>query len=66
MTDPCILEICILYGCSVPILLRPESKKSGAMYHKLIGECYLHTMMDGQAIDALEREEIPTEQFELQ
>ena len=38
-------ELCILYGCSVPVILR----KSGA-YYTVIGEAYLHGVMDGEAI----------------
>ena len=44
--------VAILYGCSVPVILRratdPQSKE---MVYKLIGECYIDGMMDGQALD---------------
>ena len=44
--------VAILYGCSVPVILRlvsdPESKEVEC---KLIGECYIDGMMDGQALD---------------
>lgn len=44
--------VAILYGCSVPVILRlisdPESKE---VEFKLIGECYIDGMMDGQALD---------------
>lgn len=39
--------ICIIKGMSVPVVLRPIDAKR----YTLIGECYLHTMMDGEAID---------------
>jgi hypothetical protein len=46
--------ICILYGCSVPVILRPRIEKDGETeqtHFLLVGECYLHGMMDGEAID---------------
>jgi hypothetical protein len=41
--------ICILFGCSVPVVLR-KVHEPGKVYHKFIGECYVHGMMDGEAI----------------
>ena len=38
--------VCILYGCSVPVLLRPRSDVPG---YTFVGECYVHGMMDGEA-----------------
>lgn len=46
--------ICILFGCSVPVLLR----KIDTVYYKLIGEIYLHEMMDGQALVGKTTEEL--------
>lgn len=44
--------VAILYGCSVPVILRrvldPQSKE---VVYRLIGECYIEGMMDGQALD---------------
>lgn len=37
--------VCIIYGCSVPIVL----KRVGKNFH-FIGECYVHGMMDGEAV----------------
>lgn len=42
--------ICILHGCSVPVLLRPRLE-SGETLFRLVGECYVHGIMDGEAID---------------
>lgn len=39
--------IYILYGCSVPVILR---RIEGSDEYKLVGECYVHNMMDGQAL----------------
>lgn len=54
--------ICILYGCSVPVVLRehankrgrdvPEAAAGSGSYFEFIGECYVHGMMDGQAVEA--------------
>lgn len=56
--------ICILYGCSVPVILRryegdkPMSKEKhtpktdddkGNVTYRLIGECYVYGMMNGEA-----------------
>jgi len=41
--------ICILYGCSVPVVLRPYDQTAGLF--QLVGECYVHGMMDGEAIE---------------
>jgi hypothetical protein len=38
--------ICILFGCSVPVVLR---KVANDKYH-FIGECYVHGMMDGESL----------------
>ncbi|RGP64285.1 ankyrin and het domain [Fusarium sporotrichioides] len=40
--------ICILYGCSVPVVLR-EMSDEGHMI--LIGEAYVHGKMDGEAME---------------
>ena len=42
--------ICILYGCSFPVVLRKQEVK-GEYLCELFGECYVHGMMDGEAIE---------------
>lgn len=37
--------ICILYGCSVPVVLRRVGS-----YHKVVGECFVYGIMDGEAV----------------
>jgi hypothetical protein len=44
-------SIFILFGCNVPLLLRP----CGNGAYKLIGECYVHGSMNGEAIALFER-----------
>ena len=41
--------ICILYGCSVPVLLRRHNANKSDIYYEFIGECYVHDLMDGEA-----------------
>jgi hypothetical protein len=54
--------LCILYGCSVPVVLRPHSLDGKNFWH-LVGECYLHGMMNGEAVETDSRYEV--EKFEL-
>ena len=49
--------ICVLYGGRVPYVLRPC--KDG---YTLIGECYIHGLMDGEAMD---REQFESREFAL-
>ena len=46
--------VCILYGCSVPVVLRKKySPVHGGFeeFFELVGECYVHGMMDGEALE---------------
>ncbi|KAK6342379.1 hypothetical protein TWF718_007779 [Orbilia javanica] len=53
--------VCIIYGCSVPVILRRVSKTDTyngqfphpmpTLIHRIIGEAYVHGKMDGGAID---------------
>jgi Heterokaryon incompatibility protein (HET) len=45
--------VAILYGCNFPVVLRPQEDGS----YKVIGECYVHGIMDGEIIDAKGRGE---------
>lgn len=80
--------ICILYGCSVPVVLRemiggrpaakqqkcghPEcpshrdlSSNPPSTHHQFVGECYVHGVMDGQALDVRPKEGIMEQDFVL-
>ena len=47
--DACQGDIlCILPGCSVPLVLRRRQ-----WHHELIGDCYVHGIMDGEVIDRM-------------
>ncbi|PQE04506.1 hypothetical protein CJF31_00007327 [Rutstroemia sp. NJR-2017a BVV2] len=43
-------QICILYGCSVPVVLRRRLGSNKEVYWQLIGDAYVHGIMDGEAI----------------
>jgi hypothetical protein len=40
-------SICILYGCSVPVVLRKHQDPHTETYWQLIGDAYAHAFMDG-------------------
>ncbi|TID14341.1 HET-domain-containing protein [Venturia nashicola] len=54
--------ICILYGCSVPVVIREVDGGK----HELIGECYIDGMMDGAALAVQTSEKIAKMTFKLQ
>lgn len=43
--------VCILYGCSVPVVMR---ESGSGPYMTLIGEAYVHGKMDGEALEDFE------------
>ena len=45
--------ICVLFGCSVPLLLRQRHSQEE---YEFIGECYLDGYMNGEALDSMEAE----------
>ncbi|KAH8783138.1 heterokaryon incompatibility protein-domain-containing protein [Diaporthe sp. PMI_573] len=48
--------VCVLYGCSVPVVLRKcDTSDESANLCEFVGECYMDGMMDGEAL-ALGRE----------
>lgn len=53
--------ICVLIGCSVPVILRPVDGSEG-MYN-FVGEVYAHGMMDGEAMRLLEDGEFKDERL---
>jgi hypothetical protein len=42
--------VCILLGCSVPVVLRPIDEDDEKCGHEFIGEAYVYRMMDGEAL----------------
>ena len=59
--------ICIIFGCSVPVVLRKivSDEMTGEHYYELVGDCYIHGMMDGEASKMQQARNIPQTQFEL-
>lgn len=41
--------VCVLDGCSVPVVMRPMDK---GRHWILVGECFVYGIMDGEAVDA--------------
>jgi hypothetical protein len=42
-------QVCIMYGCSVPLIVRPCDNG-----FSMIGEAYVHGLMDGEAVKYME------------
>jgi hypothetical protein len=50
-------SICLLLGCSLPVILRPLSDgnaSQAAPRWKFVGECYIYGIMDGEAMKLAE------------
>lgn len=54
--------IVLLFGCSVPVILR-EFKTADDRYFELVGEAYVHGMMDGEAFSR-EKPAYPYDDFD--
>lgn len=53
-------DICILFGCSYPVILRQEDSK-----YIVIGECYIYDLRDGETIEWLNSGKFKEEFFTL-
>jgi hypothetical protein len=58
--------ICILFGCSVPVILRERRTESRAFF-EFVGDSYIHGMMEGEAFAGKNAAEVESwsEIFEL-
>jgi hypothetical protein len=56
--------ISILLGCSVPAILRPDDRERGGCY-RLVGECYVHGIMNGEAMKWLGNDSYRLEEFTI-
>jgi hypothetical protein len=52
--------LCVLWGCSVPLVLRIEGD-----HHVLVGECYAYGIMDGEAAIMVAQDILKEEIFVL-
>lgn len=52
--------LCVLFGCPVPFVLQPSGER-----YRLVGECYVHGVMQGEAIQAWKRGEYTEQEFVL-
>ena len=44
-------RICVVRGCVTPFVIRPVGEKlEGQVCWELVGECYVHGLMDGEAV----------------
>ncbi|KAF2121032.1 hypothetical protein BDV96DRAFT_566128 [Lophiotrema nucula] len=58
--------VCILQGAEVPFVLRPRgiSRYKNQSY-EVVGECYVHGIMDGEAVEGLEQIDTRWSTFDL-
>jgi hypothetical protein len=51
-------EVCILFGCSVPVILRHIRLENGDNYYKFIGEAFIYGQMEGEALSIWSDQEL--------
>ena len=54
--------VCILLGCSVPVILRPSIISSGFYF---VGECYIHGLMEGEWMQHIAEWVLELDEFEI-
>jgi hypothetical protein len=66
--------VCVLYGCSVPVILGPKKNHHGVIetdkngdpkYYELIGECFAYGMMEGQAVRGVKSGKYKRSEFNI-
>ena len=53
-------KIYVLFGCNVPVVLRPRDRQ-----YELIGECYVHGIMNGEFVNLLDSGKAQSTSVEL-
>jgi Heterokaryon incompatibility protein (HET) len=59
-------QVCILNGCSVPLVLRKQCVSDSEFHWQLIGEAYVNEMMDGEFLRYTPREVLEFAEFEFE
>ncbi|KAL7781095.1 heterokaryon incompatibility domain-containing protein [Trichoderma afarasin] len=61
---PAVMEkgdvVCVLFGGKLPFCLRPIGER-----YLLVGECYAHGLMEGEALDMMDYGECSEKEFEI-
>ena len=55
-------KVCVLFGGSTPYIVRPTSIPDEYLF---LGECYVHGLMDGEAIKLWEEGKVKSQRFQL-
>jgi hypothetical protein len=53
--------VTVLFGGNIPFVLRPV----GDEHYRLVGECYFHSVMEGQAIEEWKKSGEPAKEFHI-
>jgi hypothetical protein len=57
--------VCVLFGCSVPIILRKQVESGNQRSYMFVGESYFHGFMDAEAIVLLVKGLCKVQDFDL-
>jgi hypothetical protein len=55
-------ECCIIFGSTVPFLLTPAREGR----HKLVSDCYIHGVMDGELLEQFDESDLSSKQIILE
>ncbi|KAF2035384.1 hypothetical protein EK21DRAFT_53849, partial [Setomelanomma holmii] len=50
-------KVAILLGGSTPFMLREEPSEFGPSIYRLLGDCYVHGVMDGELVEGEKTED---------
>ena len=53
-------QVCVLVACSNPVIVRQVGND-----HVLVGECYIHAVMNGEAVSEAQKEALTLEEFHI-
>ena len=58
----------VLFGCSMPVVLREDLGEDGGKGKgrwRVVGECYIHGLMEGKGLGMLERGGLVERNFDI-